>query len=161
MTNSQLLLVPPPPLRPDVSKMKNLVMGFGRRAKKTAAAKTRQLAMLEKMKDYCEEEGVCRRYALHDSVCFPSFFSAAEQGVLRLVLLPSTGIACSIVRAVLAVVLNEVVVAYHCALRRKHIHTYTCVLVLARCLMPALELLLFMAVIVQSNSKPICEMKST
>lgn len=47
---------------PDVSKMKNLVMGFGgRRARKTSAAKTRQLDMLEQMKDYCEEEGVCRR----------------------------------------------------------------------------------------------------
>ncbi|CAN0161939.1 unnamed protein product [Pylaiella littoralis] len=47
---------------PDVSKMKNLVIGFGMRGKrKTGAAKTRQLAMLEKMRDYCEEEGVCRR----------------------------------------------------------------------------------------------------
>jgi len=44
--------------------MKNLVMGFGRkRARKAGASKTRQLDMLEKMKDYCEEEGVCRRYA--------------------------------------------------------------------------------------------------
>ena len=48
--------------------MKNLVMGFGRkRARKTGAAKTRQLAMLEKMRDYCEEEGVCRRYECLDS----------------------------------------------------------------------------------------------
>lgn len=44
--------------------MKNLVMGFGgRRKRKTSAAKARQLEMLEKMKDYCEEEGVCRRYS--------------------------------------------------------------------------------------------------
>lgn len=48
---------------PDVSKMKNLVMGFGKgRARKTSAAKARQLSMLEQMRDYCEEEGVCRRY---------------------------------------------------------------------------------------------------
>lgn len=48
---------------PDVSKMKNLVLGFGgRRPKKTPAAKARQLNMLEQMKDYCEEDGVCRRY---------------------------------------------------------------------------------------------------
>ncbi|CAN0179517.1 unnamed protein product [Ectocarpus sp. 6 AP-2014] len=47
---------------PDVSKMKNLVMGFGkRRARRTSAATTRQLDMLERMKDYCLEEGVCRR----------------------------------------------------------------------------------------------------
>lgn len=47
---------------PDVSKMKNLVMGFGgRRPRKTSAAKNRQLGMLEQMKEYCEEEGVCRR----------------------------------------------------------------------------------------------------
>ncbi|CAM9996009.1 unnamed protein product [Ectocarpus sp. 12 AP-2014] len=42
--------------------MKNLVMGFGkRRARRTSAATTRQLDMLERMKDYCLEEGVCRR----------------------------------------------------------------------------------------------------
>lgn len=41
--------------------MKNLVLGFGRKPKKTPAQKARQVAMLEKMKDYCEEEGVCRR----------------------------------------------------------------------------------------------------
>lgn len=47
---------------PDVSKMRNLVMGFGRgKARKTSAAKARQLDMLEQMKAYCEEEGVCRR----------------------------------------------------------------------------------------------------
>lgn len=57
--------------RPDVSKMKNLVMGFGRkRARKAAgASKTRQLDMLEKMRDYCEEEGVCRRCSAHILSC--------------------------------------------------------------------------------------------
>lgn len=49
-------------LSPDVSKMRNLVMGFGRgKAKKTSAAKARQLDMLERMREYCEVEGVCRR----------------------------------------------------------------------------------------------------
>lgn len=50
---------------PDVSKMRNLVMGFGKgRGRKTGAAKTRQLDMLERMREYCEEEGVCRRIFL-------------------------------------------------------------------------------------------------
>ena len=48
---------------PDVSKMRSLVRGFGKgRAKRTSAAKARQLDMLERMREYCEEEGVCRRY---------------------------------------------------------------------------------------------------
>ena len=47
---------------PDVSKMKNLVVGFGKRGpKKNSKAKERQLELLSIMKDYCEEEGACRR----------------------------------------------------------------------------------------------------
>lgn len=58
-------------LSPDVSKMRNLVMGFGKgRGRKTGAAKTRQLDMLERMREYCEEEGVCRRYSLLGTCCF-------------------------------------------------------------------------------------------
>ncbi|CAM9760333.1 unnamed protein product [Ectocarpus sp. 12 AP-2014] len=64
---------------PDVSKMKNLVMGFGkRRARRTSAATTRQLDMLERMKDYCLEEGVCRRYVHSPQETFLRFRSRQQ-----------------------------------------------------------------------------------
>ncbi|CAN0034677.1 unnamed protein product, partial [Sphacelaria rigidula] len=48
--------------RPDVSKVKQLIMGFGRKGpRKPSAAKAKQLELLEKMQEYCEEGGVCRR----------------------------------------------------------------------------------------------------
>lgn len=103
--------------------MKNLVMGFGKRAKRTAAAKTRQLAMLEKMKDYCEEEGVCRRYAL-TGYCLMFSFIFFRTRTRR----PAFGVEITdrygscIIRAVLAVVVGAVIIASSLC-STEHIHT--------------------------------------